>query len=185
MIKDLVEHSAAGGLKLHMGKTKVMSNDPSNLGGTLKLDAGVIEIMKYSGFTSYLGKALSLHELHNTEIDARIDKAWKKFYALKADLCGRHASLTSRLRLFEATVTPTLLYGSGSWTMTADRERLLQTTQRRMLRWMLGSFWRRPCEDKKEADDGSDASSEVAELEDNEDEKQQKSDQESWVDWIV
>ena len=91
----------------------------------------------------YLGRRLCLGELHETEIDARLDRAWRKLMSAKAELCGRHVSLSPRLRLFKAIVTPTFLYGSGMWTLTAERERRIRTTQRRMLRWMLGAGRRR------------------------------------------
>ena len=39
---------------------------------------------------------------------------------------------------FHAVVTPTVLYGSGSWAMTGEREALLRTTQLKMLRKVLG-----------------------------------------------
>ena len=48
------------------------------------------------------------------------------------------------LKLFEAVVTTTALYGSCSWVMT--RERKLQVAQRRMLRRVCSSA-RRPDED--------------------------------------
>ena len=38
------------------------------------------------------------------------------------------------MRFFDAVVTPCVLYGSGSWTMTQQREATLRTAQRRMLR---------------------------------------------------
>ena len=90
----------------------------------------------------------------------------------------------------DAIVTRTLLYGSGCWTMTADRERLLGSTQRRMLRWMLGSFWRRPAEDRQAETDSSSNSnstsgSDFPEPEGVEDENDENtSEEETWVDWI-
>jgi hypothetical protein len=86
----------------------------------------------------YLGKALNLHELHDTEIKHRMSKAWAKFAMYKEELTNKTYSLKSRLRLFQSVVTPSALYCCGSWTMTADRERLLRTTQRKMLRNILG-----------------------------------------------
>jgi hypothetical protein len=47
--------------------------------------------------------------------------------------------LKQRLKLFEATVTPTVLYGSASWTLTRDLENKVKKSQRRMLRIILGA----------------------------------------------
>ena len=46
--------------------------------------------------------------------------------------------MKARLKLFEARVTPSFLYCSGAWKMTAARKRLVRSTQRRMLRWVVG-----------------------------------------------
>ena len=166
MIDDLVTAAGEAGLSMHMGKTKVLSNDPANRGGKLKLEKGTAEIISFAGSTAYLGKLLSCQGMHDVELSARLEKAWKKFFALKADLCGRHVSLQARLKLFNASVSSTALYGSGTWTMTAEREKKLRTTQRRMLRWMLGSHWRWPREESSTSSNSSDT--EVAEPEETE-----------------
>ena len=43
------------------------------------------------------------------------------------------------MKLFDAVVTPTMLYGSGCWAKTTERQRDLRTTQRRMMRMILGT----------------------------------------------
>ena len=63
--------------------------------------------------------------------------------AFKHELTSKHYSLHDRLRLFEAVVTPTVLYGSTSWSLTLGGEKLLMTAQRRILRMILGSSRRR------------------------------------------
>ena len=52
--------------------------------------------------------------------------------------CNRRLDLQSRIKLFEAVVTPTVLYGCAAWTLTSVQERRLTTTRRRMLRWIAG-----------------------------------------------
>ena len=39
-----------------------------------------------------------------------------------------------RLRLFNMVISPTLSYASGTWTLTKEHERMIRTTQRKMLR---------------------------------------------------
>jgi len=43
------------------------------------------------------------------------------------------------LRLFDAVVTPTMLYGCEAWTLKADQQRRLKSTQRKMLRMVLNA----------------------------------------------
>jgi len=57
----------------------------------------------------------------------------------KDELCNNKYELNHRLRLFDSVIMPTILYGSGTWTMDRDRENTLRGTQRKMLRKVLGS----------------------------------------------
>jgi hypothetical protein len=75
-------------------------------------------------------------------------------------------------------VTPTFLYGSGTWTVTAERERKIRTTQRRMLRRILGSG-RKPLAPSEKSDSDDDDISEPEEIEGEADMTE-----ESWLDWI-
>ena len=62
---------------------------------------------------------------------------WRKFHAQRQELTGRTYSLNDRLRLFNGTVTPTILYGSETWTMTTEIEKRIRVTQRQMLRMIV------------------------------------------------
>ena len=42
------------------------------------------------------------------------------------------------LKCLPAVVTPSVLYGSASWTLTENMERYLRTERRKMLRMMFG-----------------------------------------------
>ena len=75
-----------------------------------------------------------MESFHDAEIQHRLTRGWKKFYSLKTELCNQKFPLDQRLKLFNTLVTPTVMYGSGCWTMTAERATRLQSTQRRMLR---------------------------------------------------
>ena len=82
----------------------------------------------------YLGRDLTFSEYHDQEIRHRINCGWAKFTANKDILCDRHYPLKQRFRLFNNIVTPCVLYGCGSWTMTEARRSRLKVTQRQMLR---------------------------------------------------
>jgi hypothetical protein len=87
-----------------------------------------------------------MDSLHDTEVSNRIQKGWNKFFAFKSELCGKHVSVKDKFKLFNAVVTPTVLYGSAAWTRNADRTRLLRTAKRRMLRWIrLAAYGKASC----------------------------------------
>ena len=84
--------------------------------------------------TMYLGRRMSFGDCHDTEINHRIASGWNKFHLHRKEFCGRHFPLRDRLKFFEAVVTPSVLYGAGTWTMTTPLENKLRVAQRRMLR---------------------------------------------------
>lgn len=176
MLCDLSVAARGVGLELHFGKTKVLTTLETT--GSVEVDGTHVKIVQT---TEYLGRLLSCHDLHTVEIASRIKKAWKKFMSLKHQLCSRDYPLKQRLRLFDSTVTSVVLYGSCAWTMTADLERKLRTTQRRMLRWMVG-VRRRPKEETSDTDDSTTTTDEGEERSD--DDSAEDIYGESWVDWI-
>ena len=82
---------------------------------------------------------MTFTEFHKEQLENRISAAWRNFFFLKQELTGHAYSLNDRLRLFHGTVTPTLLYSSETWTLTADLENRIPRTQRQMLRMILHS----------------------------------------------
>ena len=102
------------------------------------------------------------------------------------ELTGKHYSLNSRLKLFDAVITPTVLYGSECWTTTKHLEDILRTTQRKMLRIILGRG-RRRIEPQTHDDEtsGEDVQSSAAEEEMPEaQESVDEQEMEPFVDWI-
>ena len=50
--------------------------------------------------------------------------------------------LKHRLRLFDATISPTVCYAAGTWVPNKEHERMIQSTQRKMLRLIIQTKWR-------------------------------------------
>eukprot|EP00959_Pyramimonas_sp_CCMP1952_P306543 6415463-Pyramimonas_sp.AAC.1 len=59
----------------------------------------------------------------------RMSRGWATFGRYKHEVTNIHYPLRCRMRLFSAAITPTVLYGSGCWTMTAERKNRLQTAE--------------------------------------------------------
>ena len=136
MITDLAREAAKYGLKLHMGKTKALTNVMLRRPSYITCCEQQIQVLDASQSERYLGRKLSTDEYHDTELSNRIACGWACFFKFKDALCGRGLPLGDRLKLFEACVTPCILYACSTWTMTLEREHLLNRTRRRMLRWM-------------------------------------------------
>ena len=56
------------------------------------------------------------------------------FHKYRQELTSKNYMLKHRLRLFDAAITPTICYASGTWAPTKEHERMIQSTQRKMLR---------------------------------------------------
>ncbi len=85
-----------------------------------------VEVLAADASTMYLGRMLCMDDYHNKEVQHRMTKLWAKFMTYKGELCDKHYPLSDRLKLFNAVVTPTVLYGSGTWTMALEREQICQ-----------------------------------------------------------
>ena len=93
-----------------------------------------------------LGTLYTLSDRVSKKLRRRIACAWGKFHQIWPLLARRHTDLNRRLRLFDSTVSKTMLWCCESWTLTVDEKRMLLTTQRAMLR-RFAATRRRPEQD--------------------------------------
>ena len=153
LLADVAEECELVGLALHPEKTKIQHNG-IGYGSRVrqaKIKGIEVEVLEPSDHTIYLGRALNLVDMHDVELKHRIRKAWSKFGMLKTELTDRLVPLRLRMRLFNAVITSTVLYGCSSWAMTESRTKSLRTTQARMLRCMLASKRRKDEEGQLES----------------------------------
>ena len=140
MLADVASEGARVGLQLHPDKTKIQHN---NIGygskvRSAKVHGMSIEILDPSASTMYLGRALSLTDTHDVELQHRIRRAWAKLGIFKSELPDRDIPLHLRVKLFKPALTPTILYGCCSWVLTNKQEDTFKATQMKMLRAILG-----------------------------------------------
>ena len=96
-----------------------------------------IEILAKNESVKYVGQSISFHQQETLEIKSRIRAAWATFHKDRQELTSKNYMLKHRLRLFDATVSPTLCYAAGTWTPSKEHERMIQSTQRKMLRLII------------------------------------------------
>ena len=128
------------GLRIHPDKTKILSNESSMNSDTkryIKIGDMSIEILAKNESVKYLGQRISFHQQETLEIKSRIRAAWTTFHKYRQELTSKKYMLKLRLRLFDATVSPTLCYAAGTWTPSREHERMIQSTQRKMLRLII------------------------------------------------
>ena len=137
MIHDLSKEASEFGLKMHMGKTVVLTNRAQGCPASVKCGGVPVKVAGAEDSERYLGRKLSITEFHETEFTNRLASAWSAFFKFKVCLCCRKVPLNYRMKLFECCVTPCALYSCGTWALTADMERKLRSTRRKMIRWIV------------------------------------------------
>ena len=137
MLEDVQREAATFGLKLHMGKTKILTTDLASQKDGVTCAGKTVQILKEGEWEKYLGRKVSIEEFHATELDNRIAMGWGSFFRLKGALCNRKIPIRSRIALFDSSVTPCVLYACATWTMNVEFQRILRCARRRMLRWMI------------------------------------------------
>ena len=143
MLTDVYDLALDYGLELHPDKTYILYNDSKGTNRTSRAPVNIrghtVQVLPFDSSTKYLGRLFTFNDYHTTEVHNRIACAWRKFHALRNELTSRRYPLRTRLRLFDGTITPTVLYACTSWTLTDDLATTLQRTQRRMLRLIVGT----------------------------------------------
>ena len=149
MLQNLANAARARGLELHPDKTKIISNVTRKRGRSCAKHVEVLDrriaVWPFSASVKYLGRKITFDCCHPTEVSNRIACAWRSFVALRDELTKKHYSLSQRLRLFDMTVSATMLYGSAAWTLTTELEAQIRRTRRKMLRMIL-RYPRRVCD---------------------------------------
>ena len=135
MHKHLQDCSAKFGLQINFDKTKVMTfNDLAGGSSYVRVGESNVEVLTETASERYLGRKLSLGNMHEVELDNRLAAGWAAFHKHKAELCSKYCCVADRLTLFHAVVTPVVLYGFVAWALKRTMEVKLRATWRCMLR---------------------------------------------------
>ena len=139
MLFDITKEFEAVGLKLNADKCKVQcSVDLARAAKTLNVDGMEFPIVSPAEGFGLLGTVFTLTGGTTEEVKDRIRKAWGKFHQIWPLLGHRGSSLGQRIRLFNAVVGRSLLWGCESWTLSAAEKQKLRAVERSMLRKFAG-----------------------------------------------
>ena len=166
MLTDLEQESIRCGLSIHPEKTKVLTNARRGNRASISLGSSEVQVMSAGSSVKYLGRKFAMEDPVGTEFDNRIAGAWAAFSSRKCELTNKNYPLKNRLQLFNATVGATVLYGTEALALKVDQQRRLQTTQRKMMRIILGAKRRVLFTSLSESSSNSSSSDVVSEDED-------------------
>jgi len=138
LVIRLDQVTQAWGLCISQEKTKILTIDRTANAPTPNITLRGEQLECVDTF-KYLGRNFTTTPTLDKEIATRIQSASTAFYKLAAPLYRRkEISLRNKLRVYKATVLPTLLYGSETWAPNRDHTRRLEAFQHRCLRYCLG-----------------------------------------------
>ena len=126
------------GLTISLKKTNVIAWDASQV-PSVNINDYTLEVVE--DFT-YLGSNISNNLSLDTAINRRIGKAACTMAKLTKRVWeNKMLTENTKMRIYQACVLSTLLYGSESWTTYMCQERRLNTYHMRSLKRILGITW--------------------------------------------
>lgn len=138
LITRIAEACTEFGLTISLKKTNIMGQDVSS---TPQIIIGDHTLEVVENFT-YLGSIISSNLSLDAEINVRIGKAATAMARLKKRIWDNTMLTTNtRMKVYQACVLSTLLYGSEAWTLYSRQERRLNAFHMRCLRRLLGTTW--------------------------------------------
>ena len=135
MTNCLIKAAAAAGLILSAPKTKILRspdlpNDP--------ICADGVPLEDVESFV-YLGSRIEINGSSENEVGVRIAKAEGAFNLLKGNLWALdRVSTQTKRRVYMTSVRPVLLYGCGTWPLTTEDVRRLESFEFFCWRRILG-----------------------------------------------
>ena len=133
-LQDLNDSSQPVGLKMHLGKTKVMFNKNTTKDQIKVSGKKIEEVENYI----YLGKMVTSNGDIMPEIKRRITLGWAAFSKVYDLMRSKKTSIEIKRRIFNEYILPVMTYGSETWSLSEIATNKLAVAQRKMERIMLG-----------------------------------------------
>lgn len=142
MLDRLSEASKLFGLTISLGKTEVLLQPAPNTNPPApSISIDDTQLANVDQF-KYLGSTISSDGTQDREIDARISKASQVLGRLRNRVLSQHnIRLSTKLRIYNAVVLPSLLYRCEFWTLYRRHIKKLEKFHKRTLRSILGIRW--------------------------------------------
>ena len=130
------EVMAKWSMKVNWGKTKAMMVKRGGGSCNVSVKGERIEEVKVM---KYLGALFNEEGSCEDEVESRIGATGRTIGALRKEVVDRRElSKTTKVRVYNTIVKPTLLYGSETWTLQKRHMKKLQAVEMRYLRKVEG-----------------------------------------------
>ena len=126
-----------GGLRINIRKTEVMLSSREGR-EELHITSGDGGELKQVTSFKYLGSVMSEEGGCDLEVRQRIKAAWAKWREVSGVILDRKVPMKLRMKIYKTVIRPVLLYGAETWALRRKEEGVLERTEMKMLRWILG-----------------------------------------------
>ena len=89
MLCEFKQSTEEVGLRIHPGKTKILSNHSSNIRKEIEVDDTKVEILTREESTKYLSQMITFQQQKTTEIRNRTRAAWATFHKYRQKMTSR------------------------------------------------------------------------------------------------
>ena len=120
-------------MKINVAKTEHLSTRENPL--PIKLNG---EELNNVDHFKYLGSVIDTDGTINRDLNLRVQAAWSSWRKLTGVLYDRKIPLRLKAKIYETIIRLALKYGSECWAMKVTNKRKIATTEKRMLRGILG-----------------------------------------------
>ncbi|CAB1102930.1 unnamed protein product [Ectocarpus sp. CCAP 1310/34] len=139
MMSVIVRVAGLFGLMVSEPKTEIMCMLPKGIEERPFTVSAAGQTYKQTDRFVYLGRTISADGKADREITSRSCRAWKCYRRNSASMYDRRrADRQLKIRLLQAEVVETLLYGCASWSLTAEHYTKLNGTHRQFLTRCIG-----------------------------------------------
>ena len=136
LVNHLDTTSTKYGMEISAEKTKLMTNNIKGISLDVRIGGQKLETVQSF---KYLGSVVT-DEGSKQEILSRIAKTIGALTKLKTIWKDKNIVLSSKIRLMRSLVISIFLYACETWTLTAELEKNIQTTEMRCFRRLLGEM---------------------------------------------
>lgn len=139
MLDLLIDELGQIDLHLNTNKTKIFTTEEEHP-DYIDIRGDMVEILSQGAVHRYLGRILpgNLKQRGDIEVKNRLQNGWFRFHKERRTLTNKNVSIKLRLKLFGATVTPTILFGFAVLPLRQHSLEKIDIVQRKMLRIIFG-----------------------------------------------
>lgn len=139
MFELLAQELTNAGLTINASKTKILTTDENITcsEAPLLVDAAgsMVEVVRRNATHKYLGRLFpgDLKQRGPSNLAHRFTCAWFKYHSLQPTLENKRIPIRLRLKLFDAVISPTVLYSLPTTPLTSSHLEKLDALQRKMM----------------------------------------------------